>query len=433
MKPRMRRDDEQKNCETRPTSLVNKSDAIKFSVSEGDLLDSFEAFEWDELDTTDINIRALELDGEKIGSSEKSDKLELQKGSLLQRDGRSVSAQIDERKLKTENTIDESDTIVENVIEHSNTVLVKTDGEGDLGELLNITENTSCNVCHKSFSKRCNLLQHIRVKHSAHLKYSVKCDYCPKEFNNFSIKDHLKTHLESKVECDVCKKLYTRKNFLHHKRIVHGKDELPAVICSECGKTYNSNSIKAHSKTHTPGTATATCDVCGKEYSKRNLLAHIKRAHTDEDKKVVFCVRCAIGFDEKTIRKHVRSDHILPGLYQCYNCPEDFSTWKELSKHRIRAHSKNVYPCDVCGDIFADNKTVMRHMASMHSGGEDSILCEICNKVFASKYYLKTHCLAVHEDKPTTCNVCGKHYRNRYLHGRHVNKYHGTFIPESVE
>ena len=70
-----------------------------------------------------------------------------------------------------------------------------------------------CNVCHKKFQKRSNLIDHLRL----HANVKVfSCEYCEKSFvqaGNF--KAHLRTHTKEKpFQCHLCSKAYSQSSSL---------------------------------------------------------------------------------------------------------------------------------------------------------------------------------------------------------------------------
>ena len=70
-----------------------------------------------------------------------------------------------------------------------------------------------CNVCHKKFQKRSNLIDHLRL----HANVKVfSCEFCEKSFvqaGNF--KAHLRTHTKEKpFTCQYCSKSYSQSSSL---------------------------------------------------------------------------------------------------------------------------------------------------------------------------------------------------------------------------
>jgi len=83
-----------------------------------------------------------------------------------------------------------------------------------------------CEVCHKAFSTRSNLITHKRI-HSGERPYV--CDVCNKAYSDKSnLIRHKRTHSgECRYTCEVCNKAYNQQSSLNihqHMHIVEGAD-----------------------------------------------------------------------------------------------------------------------------------------------------------------------------------------------------------------
>jgi len=105
-----------------------------------------------------------------------------------------------------------------------------------------------CNVCQKGYNQKVQFRFHI----ASHAKLPLnKCRFCKVEFYSHG---SLKRHLEScqgkdhRFVCDVCQLTFTRRyQLVEH---VRGKHEAPRYVCPyKCGKRFNwRSSVKHHSK-----------------------------------------------------------------------------------------------------------------------------------------------------------------------------------------
>ena len=134
----------------------------------------------------------------------------------------------------------------------------------------------SCEVCHKSFSKKWILTQHMKI----HGSKSFKCDVCMKAFYNKSkLKRHYRMHTgEKPFSCPICDKKFALKIHLVRHQATHR--EIKPFKCSICPegrffktkpglsqhmrfhyepifsciycdhKSYTASSLKSHEKTH---------------------------------------------------------------------------------------------------------------------------------------------------------------------------------------
>ncbi len=94
-----------------------------------------------------------------------------------------------------------------------------------------------CDVCGKSFAKKCYINTHMANMHIQDKKYP--CTYCNKQYHNkWNFDNHLRTHRNEKpFECSVCQKTF----FAQHKLKIHLRLHLgeKRYKCEYCEKAFN--------------------------------------------------------------------------------------------------------------------------------------------------------------------------------------------------
>lgn len=142
-----------------------------------------------------------------------------------------------------------------------------------------------CQVCHKRFVGKSNLVDHLRFH--ANVK-PFKCDQCEKSFvQSGSLRCHLRTHTKEKP-----------------------------FVCPYCAKAFGqSSSLKIHIRTHTQERG-YSCDLCDKRFKSNSDLG-----------------------------KH-RGIHDLVKRYKCDICNHSFAQNGNLQKHIRRNHGENAVQCD---------------------------------------------------------------------------------------
>lgn len=165
-----------------------------------------------------------------------------------------------------------------------------------------------CPECKKSFSKKCNLKNHMGLHNESERKFKCEecsetfawksslnrhrdrhhmdnqleypCNWCEKRYKVLSIlHDHVKRdHFhERKHQCDLCNKSFFKVNDLKYHRRVHLS--IKPYVCSTCGKKFSHVShYYRHERIHT-GEKPYKCDVCNKRFNQSNALKSHRKTH----------------------------------------------------------------------------------------------------------------------------------------------------------
>ncbi|XP_053667674.1 zinc finger protein with KRAB and SCAN domains 3-like [Anopheles marshallii] len=135
-----------------------------------------------------------------------------------------------------------------------------------------------CNVCDKSFLRRSNLVDHLRL-HAQVKMY--ECDYCDKSFvQSGNLKSHLRTHTAEKpFECNICGKAFTQSSSMKTHMLTH--TNVKPFACDVCEKGFTSSSdLNKHKRTHS-GIKPYQCIICANRLftQKVHLRNHLARMH----------------------------------------------------------------------------------------------------------------------------------------------------------
>ncbi|XP_059201307.1 zinc finger protein 629 [Centropristis striata] len=107
----------------------------------------------------------------------------------------------------------------------------------------------------------------------------------------------------------------------------------------------------------------------------------------------------------KDLRRH---QGLHTGHRLCCFTPCGDGVW-QLQK--VVAHSRDGYPCSICGKTFKHRKILRRH-ARFHTG-EKPYSCQTCSKSFALRKSLRRHMRFHTGQRPHVCLQCGKSFRLR--------------------
>ena len=165
------------------------------------------------------------------------------------------------------------------------------------------------------------------------------------------------------VTCKKCKvKSINPQEHRAHNEIFHNERD----PCNKCGKLITKQSMKTHIETHIRSKETFSCNICAyKSNRKGNLEIHITK-HSDKKK------------------------------YGCKNCDKNFTWPSSLKSHMLAAHSKSNlnFICDICTHSFKDGGNLKKHMFTHKE--ERPHTCDKCGKGWIRADFLKNHkCSAV--------------------------------------
>ncbi|KAL0819590.1 hypothetical protein ABMA28_007678 [Loxostege sticticalis] len=220
-----------------------------------------------------------------------------------------------------------------------------------------------CEICNSTFSRKDNLMVHLRFQHILNNSYSCKysCDYQTKNFSKL-VKHWLYTHNDPvKFECDICGKSTSSRTSMAKHLEIHGEKK---YICTTCGySTFTAEVLKRHRLTHVKDKP-HRCEICGQSYIQRlQLQRHLER-HVSNT-----CSTCGQKFNTKARliiheRTHLGLIRLVCPYDTCPNSKKEFSNELSLHNH-IQGHlSQKRFPCEVCGKQYFSEVNMRRHLST---------------------------------------------------------------------
>ncbi|XP_048488779.1 zinc finger protein 271 isoform X2 [Plutella xylostella] len=275
------------------------------------------------------------------------------------------------------------------------------------------------------------------------------CLFCDEKFKlKEDVAAHLKDHKDTKVfKCTGCKRMYLKlTDFEEHSCIEDDKNEetKPLVELIKMKESTDDAEVKPkvleEVPLHTlvnakcaPGTLLlpTPCEHCKEVlFSDDDLQAHVDNCHPHKSKKCTICNKqfCSL----KTAAKHRLNCKPVERSYSCPTCGDKFAYEITLNKHILKTHKGQSikvmfidtntklelnYECDTCQRVFHNKQSLIKHTKLHMPHLEKSYECDVCQKRFSRKDNMKSH-RRVHSPRRVVktntclCLYCGRSFNN---------------------
>ncbi|XP_060809092.1 zinc finger protein draculin isoform X8 [Amyelois transitella] len=289
--------------------------------------------------------------------------------------------------------------------------LVEKDNWNKFYVKMDITD-LQCTICDSAVDDIESLLEHLHSDHDIKIHTDIKnhclplkfegdelkCHKCSSVFHAFKILlEHMNTHCRNYI-CDVCDAgfINQRKLVSHKKCHELGSGSLDCEVCCKSFDTLHKKNMHVK-QVHVLLNLCHKCNICDKKFttmiSKDNHMAAVHGVIKNKAK----CVACDKEFaNTRSLRVHIKRDHLLERNYQCPDCESNFFTKTELSDHTLKHSKEKNFKCDVCLKRFGRKFNLKQHMR-IHTSNK-RFKCEYCDQKFAYQCTLKSHLKSKHND-----------------------------------
>ena len=191
--------------------------------------------------------------------------------------------------------------------------------------------------------------------------------------------------------------------------------ELPAMLtttdstlqCSVCHVIFKRRSyLESHMTIHT-GVKPHGCSFCEQKF---RTLYEQKMHELHHKGELPQCRVC--GGRYRVLAKHMLIHSTDNYKHVCSVCKKAFRVVGSLRKHMLVHTDERPYTCQDCGRRCKTSSHLKSHIRIVHVR-EKNYACSVCGKAFAQSLGLKAH-MPVHTDeRPHRCDTCNKAFKTK--------------------
>jgi len=261
------------------------------------------------------------------------------------------------------------------------------------------SQTFKCDKCPKEYKFKYVLQLHKKNKHNLEEKEEKNEENVESANENQPIvkkEEVLFKERQTEFVCYVCGKVFSKKYFLQNHLLIHSGAK--PYTCEVCNKSFRQKGhLQRHQKTHS-GERNYQCSYCSKRFTRQeHLIVHEKSLHPPSGMKEVslsICNICNRSFKTQCLKKHMKTHE--PKKYLCSDCGGDFGTESAFKNHIIEGHHflEPVKTCPICFKEFSRAAHVRRHMINVHAS--NSFRCNVCGEGYLSEEEFQKHVVKGH-------------------------------------
>lgn len=106
--------------------------------------------------------------------------------------------------------------------------------------------------------------------------------------------------------------------------------------------------------------------------------------------------------------------------FQCAECSKYFKLKDSYLRHMRIHKDERPFTCHMCGKQFRDSGGLTRHLKDVHAKLKN-FTCDLCSRAFASKATRDDHRRTHTGERPYICDSCGKTFKSKaslYIHSK---------------
>ncbi|KAJ8704945.1 hypothetical protein PYW08_012265 [Mythimna loreyi] len=307
------------------------------------------------------------------------------------------------------------------------------------------TQRYSCKECTFVTTHRQTATAHARW----HKGTKYQCPHCPQQFEHHTTyMGHIRIKHASDFACEICGYSFvSAKGLQQHKNLKHRlvKEEIPedGPYCEPCNVRFiSSEAYTRHirvSAKHNTDKNSREPNTPKKKVYKSTDKVRTKRVRSSptskKDKKkegLIPCEQCSVQLKgTQAYNIHFRRMHPdknrtkYPTMRQpsmCELCGRMVSSF-QLKYHCCPQNQERPFSCESCGKTFKARSSLHMHQR-LHSKERTTYPCSICGKHFSNITNRCRHMFIHTGLKPHKCEICDKNFRTVTEKRAHINYVH---------
>ena len=270
----------------------------------------------------------------------------------------------------------------------------------------------------------------------------VKCLRCDKEFQfPYELERHENTHSkEKRYKCECGKGFKQKYEVSRHRAKYHAKEMPLQSSKGKVNQTFHKHQLQSYQISSCSNTTDETIseptqanDETATSLSASEQNSAILSPRKSKRNEILKCLCCDKEFRFPYELERHENTHSTERRYKC-ECGRTFQQKYNLKRHQAEHNAKDehlqIRKCDptTCTSQRSALKDIMvsahgRKLTMKRIKNQELIKCEVCSKDFYTRRLLVKHLKSHSNDRPHTCEECGKNYKHK-----HHMMHHRTYL-----